>query len=60
LIYEGGYKNGQREGKGKLINKDGTISYEGDFHDGLPNGSGKSFKNGSILHEGRFIDGISE
>jgi hypothetical protein len=27
LVYEGEYNRGQREGKGRLINKDGSLSY---------------------------------
>jgi len=34
------------------VNKDGTISYEGEFSNGLPNGHGKSYKDGIIYQSG--------
>lgn len=44
MIYEGNYYKGFKQGKGKLINSDNTISYEGEFLKGLPHGKGIAFK----------------
>jgi hypothetical protein len=55
-VYEGYFKNGKREGKGKTIAWDGGI-YEGDYVDGLPNGKGKyTFSDGSV-YDGDWVDG---
>ena len=44
-------------GSGKFIYKDGVMTYEGEFSDGLPNGSGKcTYSNGEI-YEGQWKDG---
>ena len=46
---------GRREGPGKITNCDGSLSYLGEFKDGLPHGHGKGFKEGKLVHEGKFI-----
>ena len=37
--YEGGWKNGKRDGKGLWFAEDGS-SYEGELKEGLPHGKG--------------------
>jgi hypothetical protein len=55
-VYEGYFKNGKREGKGKTIAWDGGI-YEGEYVIGLPNGKGKyTFTDGSV-YEGNWVNG---
>jgi antitoxin component YwqK of YwqJK toxin-antitoxin module len=49
------YVRGKRDGPGKIVNRDGSLSYEGEFKGGLPNGHGKGFKDGILVHEGKFI-----
>jgi len=55
-VYEGYFKNGKKEGKGKTIAWDcGT--YEGDYVNGLPNGKGKyTYSDGSV-YDGNWVDG---
>ena len=43
LKYEGGYLNGQRNGKGKEYDYDGNLIFEGEYLNGQRNGKGKEF-----------------
>jgi hypothetical protein len=55
-VYEGYFKNGKREGKGKTIAWDGG-TYEGEYLNDLPNGKGKyTFSNGTV-YEGYWVNG---
>lgn len=40
ITYEGGFKNGKKNGFGKMTYRDGTV-YEGEFKDNAIEGSGK-------------------
>ena len=40
-VYEGNWKDGKKNGKGKYTYTDGTV-YEGDWKDGSKNGKGKN------------------
>jgi hypothetical protein len=53
LIYEGAFKDGLREGEGKLY-KDNTLIYEGAFVRGLREGKGKAYENNTV-YEGPFV-----
>ena len=56
LLYEGEFKNGKKDGKGKEYNLDGLI-YEGGFKEGKRNGKGKAYDkdgNNILLFEGDF------
>lgn len=53
--YEGYYKNGIREGKGKFSHKDGTIKY-GDFENGQLMGYGTMESDDGLSYEGNFIN----
>ena len=55
-IYEGEYKNGKENGKGKLY-YNGYLLYEGEFKNGKANGKGKKFDNyGKLVFEGEFLN----
>jgi len=49
--YEGGCKNGLREGKGKLIYIDGKV-YEGEWKTDLPDGKGKVTYTDGVVYDG--------
>lgn len=74
LTYAGNWKNGKAIGEGHLIDTGYTVSitnnietaeikgiYEGEAHDGIPNGKGKftaaSDYNNPWIYNGEFIDG---
>ena len=58
LAYEGEYKNGKRNGKGKEYNLEGQLEYEGDFKNGKRDGIGKLYSKGTILvYEGEYKNG---
>ena len=56
LIYEGEFKNGERNGKGREYDDRGNLLYEGEFKNGKRNGKGKAFRCGYLLFEGEFLD----
>ena len=43
LMFEGEYKDGKRNGKGKEFYKDLSLSFEGEYKDGKRNGKGKEY-----------------
>jgi len=55
LIFEGFYKNGKRNGRGKEYN--GDIIYEGEFLNGIKNGKGIEYIPKSILFVGEYLNG---
>ena len=58
LKFEGEFKNGLRNGKGKEYGLLNNIIFEGEYLNGERNGKGKEFFfNGSIKYEGEFSDG---
>ena len=57
LLYEGEYKNGQRNGKGKKYRK-GDLICEGDFLNGeFCKGKGKKYFLGFLVYEGEMKNG---
>ena len=53
-IYEGEFKKGKYDGKGKLY-RNGKLLYEGDFVDNKLQGKGKEFdEEGKLLYSGEF------
>ena len=59
LKFEGEYKNGKRNGKGKEYDYDGVLVFEGDYKNGKRNGKGKySYLNGQLIFEGEYLDGM--
>ena len=46
LKYEGEYKNGERNGKGKEYNYKGELRFEGEYKNGKRNGKGKEYDEG--------------
>ena len=58
LIFEGGYLNGKRNGKGKEYDFDGKLIFEGEYLKGRRNGKGKEYyKNGQLLFIGEYLNG---
>ena len=55
--YNGTYKNGLKDGKGKLVWKDGQF-YDGQWKDGKRNGFGKEIYGDHDSYEGYFKDNI--
>jgi hypothetical protein len=47
-VYKGGILNGKRNGEGILLYADTEDVYKGDFEHGLPHGSGKYIRKGSL------------
>lgn len=45
LIYSGEYFEGRKQGKGKLLNADKSTCYEGQFANGLPDGTGSTYRD---------------
>ncbi len=57
-VYEGEFKDGVKEGKGKLIFFEGGI-YDGDFKDDQASGKGKLILPNGEVYEGDFRGGIN-
>jgi len=56
--FTGTFKNGVKEGKGKIHGKDGTIKFEGTFQGDQKNGPGKSYySSGNLFQEGKYLRG---
>ena len=55
--FEGEYKNGLRDGKGKeySTNNNNKIIFEGEYKNGLRNGKGKEYRNGKLIFEGIYF-----
>ena len=58
LIFEGGYLNGKRNGKGKEYFNDKLI-FEGGYLNGKRHGKGKEYDwiNGKLIFEGQYLNG---
>ena len=56
-MFEGDYKNGEKNGKGKEYNKNGELIFEGDYSNGKRNGKGKEYENNKLIFEGEFLYG---
>lgn len=59
VFYEGQWKNGKRNGRGKQIWKEGSI-YEGYFVDDKANGKGRLVHANGEVYEGDWVDGLAE
>ena len=59
-IYIGEFKNGDREGKGKIVDKNKKLIYEGDFVKNQFEGKGKYFYNNNFYYIGDFKNGKIE
>ena len=56
LIFEGGYLNGERNGKGKKY-KRGKLRFEGEYLNDKRNGKGKEYdKKGNLIFEGEYLN----
>ena len=67
LLYEGEYKNGRRNGKGKeYFRYDGKLIYKGEFQKGKRYGKGKEYrydrdrKISYIFYEGEYKNDIKD
>ena len=59
MIFEGEYKNGKRNGKGKEYSTDGDLIFEGEYKNGKRNGKGKELCfNKYKEFEGEYRNGI--
>ena len=58
LIFEGEYKHGKKNGKGKDYFVNGNLEFEGEYLNGKRNGKGKEFcYNGYKIFEGEYLNG---
>ena len=59
IIFEGEFENGNRNGKGKEINKKGELLFEGEYLNGKRwNGKGKEYNwNNELIFEGQYLNG---
>ena len=55
LTFEGYYKNGKRNGRGKEY--DGDNKFEGEYINGIKNGKGIEYNNKNILFVGEYLNG---
>lgn len=56
--YKGGFKNGKKEGLGKLIDRTKRIQYDGMFSNDLMSGAGKLlFTSSGFTYHGQFKNG---
>ena len=54
-MFEGEYKNGEKNGKGKEFYRDGKLLFEGEYLNGKRHGKGKEFyRDGKLLFEGEY------
>ena len=56
LIFEGDYKNGERNGKGKEFSND-KIIFQGEYLNGERNGKAKEYQNKKLIFEGEYMKG---
>ena len=57
LLYEGGFSNGKKNGKGKEYDEEG-FKYEGEFLNGKRHGKGKEYEGeNQIIFEGEYLNG---
>lgn len=54
LIYSGNYKEGKKNGYGKLY-QSGSLLYDGEFLNNLYQGNGKLFCGGKLWYDGQFV-----
>ena len=58
MKFEGEYKNGERNGKGKEYDHNRKVIYEGEYKNGERNGLGKEYDNeGELMYEGEYLNG---
>ena len=58
LEFEGGYLNGERNGKGKEYDYIGKLEFEGEYLNGKRNGKGKEYTyDGMLTYEGEYLNG---
>ena len=59
LVFEGEYKNGKKNGKGKEYDSyKNILAFEGEFKNGKRNGKGKEYnEKGKVVFEGEYING---
>ena len=56
LIFEGGYLNGQKNGKGREYYY-GELIFEGEYKNGKKNGEGKEYYLDKLIFEGEYLNG---
>ena len=62
MCFEGEYRNGKRNGKGKEFNCEYygyILLFEGEYKSGKRNGKGKEYdSNGFLIYEGEYLNGF--
>ena len=58
LLFEGGFVDSKKNGKGKEYYEEGILKFEGEYTNNRRNGKGKEYyKNGNIKYEGEYLNG---
>jgi hypothetical protein len=57
VMYEGGFKNGQFHGQGRMYKENAELDYEGEFCMGQWHNEGKRYHNWEVSHSGEFDNG---
>ncbi len=58
LLYNGDYKNGNKDGSGTTFNIDGSIKYTGTFKRNVYSGKGTLFYENGNVYKGEFLSGL--
>ena len=61
MKFEGEWKDGKKEGKGKEYFANGKLKFEGEYLNGKRNGQGKEYDmKGRIKFEGNYVNGVKK
>ena len=56
-IFEGKYKYGKRNRKGKEYDNNGILIFEGEYLNDKRIGKGKEYRNKKLIYEGEYLNG---
>ena len=56
LIFEGEFKNGERNGKGEEYDNDGFLLFKGEYKNGNRNGKGREYIDNILIYEGEYLN----
>ena len=57
-MYRGTLEEGVLQGKGTEYDREGLVTFEGDFVDGVYNGKGSTYSGGVLLYTGEYAGGL--